>query len=312
MRIVFLSTPGFAIPVAEWLDQRFSRNAFAALYTQPDIKAGRGLKLKAPAVKDWALEKGIVVEQPQIWDQACCRRLASYQADLLITLAYGQILPVTALHSTKHGAINIHTSLLPRWRGAAPVVRAIEAGDTQTGVSLMCMEEGLDSGAIIQQSKCAIEEQDTAGSLTEKLMRLACELLEHFFLNVEANLAQAQAQKEEDVCYAHKVKKNERMIDWNQNARMIDKKIRAFNPTPLAQTFYHGKVLNIIQARCSASNDTSSKVSGLCTASKQGIEVQCGEGGALCIEELQLAGSKRMAATDFARGHSIDGYVLGH
>lgn len=311
MRIVFFATPQYVVPVVETLCESLGKAALRAVYTQVDRRAGRGRKLQVPAIKAWASAQDIAVEQPHGWNQDALQRLADYAPDFLITAAYGQLLPATVLSVAKQACVNIHTSLLPRWRGAAPVVRAIEAGDTKTGVSLMQMKTTLDTGDIIAQKECAIASDDTTGTLTKKLMTLAGTLLLDFFQAPDQQLAQARPQAQTGVCYAPRIEKQERQIDWNQEAGCIAQKIRAFNPAPLAETSYQGRHLGLVQAHPASPSQQRVLPGTVTEISKEGLFVQCGHGSVLCVEQVQPAAKRIMSAWSFSQGHPVRAYMLG-
>ncbi|MDO7667725.1 MAG: methionyl-tRNA formyltransferase, partial [Pseudomonadota bacterium] len=247
MRIIFAGTPDFA---AETLKALLSTNhEICAVYTQPDRPSGRGRKLTASPVKQLALEHDIPVEQPLNFKEDEAKQiLANYQADLMIVVAYGLLLPPSVLDTPSLGCINVHASLLPRWRGAAPIQRAILAGDTETGVCIMQMEAGLDTGPVLSRASCPINIDDTAQTLHDRLAVLGADTLLAALPNIVELQSKAQAQNDELTCYAAKLLKPEAEIDWQQSADQLVRQIQAFNPWPVAQTNWQDQVFRIWSA----------------------------------------------------------------
>lgn len=308
MRIVFAATPEFTLPAAEMLIA--GNNELVAVYTKPDARAGRGRKLSASPVKQWAQTRAVPVVQPETWDETAVNQLRDYAPDLMIVVAYGLLLPTAALAAPTLSCVNIHLSLLPRWRGAAPIVRAIEYGDETTGISLMKMHAKLDAGDIISQASCRVEPDDTAATLRTKLIASSVQLLELFLAEPEHALALAEPQTEDGVCYAPKLDKKECQIDWHVPASKIARKIRALNPTPVARTQYGNQSLRIWEAREYCRDIADEHPPGyVAELNDEGLIVVCG-GGALAVRALQLAGKRMMSAADFACGHAIAGTVL--
>ena len=307
MRIVFAGTPEYVVAIANFLFECPDHD-LVAVYTQCDRKAGRGRKLSASPVKQWAKTVGCPLEQPLGWDDSACEQLASYTPDLMIVMAYGLLLSPCALAIPQLGCVNVHTSLLPRWRGAAPVIRALEQGDKTTGISLMLMQAGLDEGPLIGTQPCAIKPDDTAARLIQRLSELAVVTLKTFLPTAPSSIAQAQAQSDEGVCYAAKVSTAESWIAWHEKAPDIVRKIRAFNPAPVARTRLHHQVLRIWEAE-TCLNDTDVVPGKVIQAGAEGIVVGCGE-GALRLTVVQPAGKAVMAASAFANGHDVVGAVL--
>lgn len=309
MRIIFAGTPDFAAESLKALLQ--SGHDICAVYTQPDRPAGRGRKLTSSAVKQIALEHQIPVEQPlNFKHEDSLNQLASYQADLMIVVAYGLLLPQAVLDTPRLGCINVHASLLPRWRGAAPIQRAILAGDKETGVGIMKMEAGLDTGPVLLESRCPIDTNDTAQSLHDKLAELGAATLLESLVDIEHRLQHAIAQDDSHMTYASKLQKQEAVIDWQQPAVQILRQVNAFNPWPVAQTLLNGEVLRIWQAELIP--DTSNARPGTITnVSKQGIDVATSDGN-LRITQLQMPGKRAMQVQDFLNANSIDtGVELG-
>jgi methionyl-tRNA formyltransferase len=269
--------------------------------TQPDRPSGRGLRSTESAVKRLALSRGLELLQPQtLHDEPLVRRLREARADATVVAAYGQLLPPAALEAARHGALNIHASLLPRWRGAAPVQRALLAGDRETGISIMQMEAGLDTGPVFLQRAIPIDGEDDAGSLHEKLAALGADALLEVLSAIESGNALAQAQPAQGVTYARKIDKAEARIDWRRTAIEVERAVRAFRPAPGAAARLDGEILKIWRARAASGAGGA----GALLKSDGALEVACGE-GALAIDELQPAGGRRMSAADFLRGRAL-------
>jgi len=297
LRLVFAGTPEFAVP--HLAACRRDRVEIAAVYTQPDRPAGRGRKLAASPVKAAALAAGIAVEQPENFKDAAARaRLAAYAPDLVVVVAYGLILPRKVLAIPRLGCWNVHASLLPRWRGAAPIQRAILAGDHESGVCLMQMEAGLDTGPVLLRRSLPIANEETGGTLHDRLAELGAEILGAGLDRlVRGDALVAMAQSAEGVTYAHKLDKAEARIDWTEDAVAIERKVRAFDPWPVAEADIAGEALRIwrAQARSLAGEATPGTV---VSAGRDGIDVACGR-GALRVLDIQRAGGRRMAVADY-------------
>ena len=296
MKIVFAGTPEFAVPALRAAAQG---GDVVAVYTQPDRPAGRGRGLQASPVKQVAQELGFPVLQPEtLRDEAAQAQLRELAPDLMVVVAYGLILPRKVLKIPAHGCWNVHASLLPRWRGAAPIQRAIEAGDAQTGVDLMQMEAGLDTGPVLLQRRTAIGDGETGGQLHDRLSALGAEALaEGLALLREGRLPAAQAQPEEGVTYAHKLDKAEAKLDWSQPAAALARKVRAFNPWPVAEAQVAGERLRIHEA-VAVPAQAAVEAGHIVVASKHGIDVACGE-GALRLLKVQREGGKPVHAADY-------------
>ena len=310
MNIVFAGTPDFAVPALQALID--SGHTVVAVYTQPDRPAGRGRRPATSPVKRLAVQQGITVCQPDTLKTPETRAdLLAFKPDLMVVVAYGLILPETVLTMPALGCINVHASLLPRWRGAAPIQRAIEAGDGETGVCLMQMDAGLDTGPVLACSACEIAADDTGERLHDRLSLLGARLLSQKLAALENGELDALPQDESLASYAHKLQKSEARIDWNASADDICNKIRAFNSWPVAETRYKGRQLRIWEAHSLPTTGVSDAVPGtvLC-ASRAGIEVACGE-GRVCIKKLQLPGARVTDATDFINAHALEGVLLG-
>ena len=309
LRVVFAGTPEFA---AEHLKALLAHPQIdvVAAYTQPDRPAGRGKKLQPSAVKVLALEAGIPVEQPASLRTAeAQQQLAAYNADVMVVVAYGLILPQAVLDTPRYGCINVHGSLLPRWRGAAPIQRAIWAGDDYSGVAIMQMEAGLDTGPVLASERLPIEATDTSASLYHKLAVLGPQALITSLLNLPELQAQAKPQDDQAATYAEKLSKAEAQLDWQQSAQTLERWIRAFNPWPICWLVgADGAIIKVWQADIVAGQ--KSAVAGqILSADKHGIVIQTAD-AALRLLSLQPAGKKPMAVGDFLNGRS-DVFPLG-
>ena len=296
MRIVFAGTPEFAVPS---LRAACTKAEVVAVYTQPDRPAGRGRGLQASPVKLEALSRGIPVLQPETLKAQVSRdALRALKPDLMVVVAYGLLLPQKILDIPAHGCWNVHASLLPRWRGAAPIQRAIEAGDAETGVCLMQMEKGLDTGPVLLSQSLAIGEQETGGQLHDRLAELGAQVLSDGLGLLRAGIRPVpRPQPAEGVVYAHKLDKAEAKLDWTQPAVALARKVRAFNPWPVAEATLAGERVRIHGAIAieSAAGATPGSV---LAAGRDGIDVACGE-GALRIRVLQRDGGKAITAADW-------------
>ena len=297
MRLIFAGTPEFAARALTALLR--ASHEIALVLTQPDRASGRGLRLVPSAVKALALQHGLALYQPARLNDADTRaRLGAVAADAMVVAAYGLILPEPILNITRLGAINIHASLLPRWRGAAPIQRAILAGDARTGVSIMQMDRGLDTGPVFAAESVAIAAEDDSASLHDKLAQLGARLIVAVLAQLERGPLIAVAQPPDGASYAAKIAKAEAEIDWNESAQAIERKVRAFNPQPGASTSLRNAPLKIWRAGMSDASGTPGTV---LQADAGGIVVACGA-GSLCIRELQRAGGKRLNAAQFLAG----------
>ena len=316
MKVVFAGTPEFALTAVQRLHA--AGLAIPLILTQPDRPAGRGLKLHASPVKLFALEHGLALAQPRSLkldgkyaaDASAARAsLLAAQADVLVVAAYGLILPPWVLGVPRLGCINIHASLLPRWRGAAPIHRAIEAGDATTGVTIMQMDAGLDIGDMLLAAAVSIAPEDTTASLHDRLALLGGDLIVEALRLAGRRGLTPVPQPTEGVTYAHKIDKSEALIDWSQDAKVIERRLRAFDSYPGASTLLHGEVIKCWRAHVVG---VSGRVPGeVLKVGDEGITVACGV-DALRLSELQRAGGKRLAVRQFLQGNLIaTGMVLG-
>lgn len=304
LRIIFAGTPEFA--AAHLSALLASRHQVIGVYTQPDRPAGRGKKLSASPVKELALARGLPVYQPlNFKNPEAIAELAQLNADLMVVVAYGLILPKAVLDTPRLGCINVHASILPRWRGAAPIQRALEAGDSETGVTIMQMDVGLDTGDMITKAFCPILPEDTGGSLHDKLIHLGAPALLEALDLIQSGSAQREPQDDRQSNYAPKLSKEEAALNWQLPAAALERKVRAFNPFPVAHTKPAGsgddQRIRVWAARAqdkphSASPGTITQVDG------DGLWVACSQ-GQLLLQQLQLSGKKAMAVEEILRGH---------
>lgn len=316
MKLVYAGTPAFARVALERLHA--AGFDIPLVLTQPDRPAGRGMKLQPSPVKQFALEHGIAVAQPRSLrldgrypeDAAEARAaIEAVDADVMVVAAYGLILPRWVLDTPRQGCLNIHASLLPRWRGAAPIHRAIEAGDAETGVTIMQMDEGLDTGDMLLVERLSIRPDDTTGSLHDRLADLGGRLIVEALELAACGGLRRTPQPAEGVTYAHKIEKAEAQIDWSQPAEVIGRRVRAFDPFPGASTTAGGEAVKVWAAR--AEPGGSGAPGQVLAADAQGIRVATGE-GVLVLTQLQRAGGKRLPVGDFLRGFALaPGQVLG-
>jgi methionyl-tRNA formyltransferase len=306
MRIVFAGTPAFAVPSLEAL--LASDYQVVAVYTQPDRPAGRGQRLKPCPIKEVALSHGLYVLQPTtLRTEQAIEEFSRLKPDLLVVVAYGLILPKSLLEIPPLGAINVHASLLPRWRGAAPIQRAILAGDRETGVTIMQMVEQLDAGPMLLQRSVPILPDETAGDLADRLARLGAEALLEALAAIDAGTLEPKPQDESQVTYAGKIAKEEARIDWSQPAWQLERMVRAFNPWPVAFTHFGDTLLRIW---CAEAVDRPSQAApGTIVSAKKNLEVATGD-GCLRLLKVQLAGGRPMAAKDFLNANPCQGVRL--
>ncbi len=300
MRVVFAGTPEFAAQALAAI--LADGNEVVLVLTQPDRPAGRGMSLQASPVKQLALQHGLPVHQPSsLKSEDACQPIIEARPDVMVVAAYGLILPQAALDIPRLGCLNIHASLLPRWRGAAPIQRAILAGDAKTGVTIMRMEAGLDSGPMLLKESLPIADTETAGTLHDKLAALGARLIVEALPKLERGELPGDIQPEEGVTYAAKLEKAEAALDWRRPALLLDRAVRAFNPFPGATAQMDGQIIKIWRV---AAVPGTGEPGTVLAAGADGIVVACGE-GALCLTELQKAGGKRLPAADFLRGFAL-------
>jgi methionyl-tRNA formyltransferase len=300
LRIIFAGTPDFAAPALAALIE--AGHKIVLVLTQPDRPSGRGMKLKASPVKELALQHGIEVFQPEtLKDASAQSRIEEAKADVMIVAAYGLIIPTNVLNMPRLGCYNIHASLLPRWRGAAPIQRSLLAGDKETGVTIMEVVPALDAGAMISKGIVTITELDTAQTLHDALAKTGAELMVQAMEKLSKNGAlDSTPQDESLVTYAEKLQKSEATIDWNKSADAISKQVRAFNPFPVATAILNGEVCRIWMATKKPGKGRAGEV----MATNETIDIACGE-DVLCIHELQLPGGKRLKAHEFLTGRQL-------
>lgn len=310
MRVIFAGTPEFAAVALARIHA--AGHEVVLVLTQPDRPAGRGMKLQASAVKQLALLHHMPVVQPRSLrldgkypEEAAAAQahIREAHADVMVVAAYGLILPQWTLDAPRLGCLNIHASLLPRWRGAAPIHRAIEAGDAQTGVVIMQMDAGLDTGDMLLTGNLAIDAHDTTASLHDRLAALGGELVVRALRDAEAGALAPVPQPTEGVSYAHKIEKHEAAVDWRLPALTVSRRVRAFNPFPGATGTVAGEVVKLWRAKVEAQAHTAVPGTVL-GADAHGVCIACGE-GVLCVTELQRAGGKRLSAADFLHGFAL-------
>lgn len=298
-RIIFAGTPLFSLPTLRALIDSASHLNYeiCAVYTQPDRPAGRGRKLTASPVKQLALQKNLAVEQPQsLTDPAVQKKLADYHADMMIVVAYGLLLPEAVLELFPLGAINIHASLLPRWRGAAPIQQALLAGDTETGISIMKMEKGLDTGPVYCIEKCSLSKTTTTQQLHDTLAKLGPKTLLNCLAELIAGQLSPKSQQHNQATYAHKIKKEDAKINWTLPAIEIDRAIRAFNPVPIAFTCLVDLVIRMWHSEL-LSESTIAPPGTIIAAQPKGIDVATGE-GVIRLLTMQFPGGKPLSVRD--------------
>jgi len=318
LRIAFAGTPAFALPALDALAA--SAHRLVGVLTQPDRPAGRGRELRASPVKQRALQLQLPIAQPErLADEATHVLLREWQPELLVVVAYGLILPRAVLELPRLGCLNIHASLLPRWRGAAPIQRAILAGDRDSGVTIMQMDAGLDTGPMLAQRTLPIGARTTSAELHDALAQQGAELLLEVIASLEAGTAQPRAQPAEGVSYARKLEKREALIDWSAGAADIARQVRGCNPWPIAETSLAGTQLRIWQADALATPVEGLSAIEASAASPPGtvlglhdgaLLVACGD-GLLAISQLQSAGRRVLSAAEFAHGHALDRLRFG-
>ncbi|ABC26952.1 methionyl-tRNA formyltransferase [Hahella chejuensis KCTC 2396] len=299
LKVIFAGTPDFAASALQaLLDANYQ---IVAVYTQPDRPAGRGNKLLPGPVKQLALKHTIPVEQPlNFKNEEDRQQLRDYEADVMVVAAYGIILPQAVLDAPKRGCLNIHASLLPRWRGAAPIQRAIIAGDQESGITIMQMEAGLDTGPMLLKTVTPISADDTGRTLHDRLAQMGGEAIVKALALLQEDKLQAERQQDDLATYAHKLQKEEARIDWSEPASLIQRKIAAFNPWPVCFTEDNGQTIRIWAASASA-DMSKAKPGTILERSAEAVKVACGE-GVLSITSLQLPGGKPISCKDLING----------
>ena len=316
MRVVFMGTPDFAVGTLEAIAA--AGHEIPGVVTQPDKQKGRGKQIQPTPVKDAALRLGLPVYQPaKVRDPEFIRVLEELQPEVIVVAAFGQIIPQAILDLPKYGCVNVHASLLPAYRGAAPIQWAVINGEEESGVTIMQMDAGLDTGDMLTKVVVPLEREETGGSLFEKLSQAGAKLLVETLEKLEAGTVVPEKQPEESTTeYARMIKKEDGKIDWSRNAAEIERLIRGMNPWPSAYTKLNGKTVKIWKARVMAliggdlfaalpGQDPKKHAGEIWAADESGIHVRTGD-GILAIEELQMEGKKRMAVQDFQRGHKIE------
>lgn len=308
LAVAFAGTPDFALPALDAIAA--SRHRLVAVYTQPDRPAGRGRQLAASPVRQRAQTLGLPIEQPRtLRDAESVAQLARHAPDVLVAVAYGLLLPQAILDTPRLGCLNIHASRLPRWRGAAPIARAIEAGDATTGVCIMRMEAGLDTGPVMLRHETAIEPCETAGQLQSRLALAGAGLIVEALDELAAGRSRYQPQDPSQASYAKKLDKSEARISWHEPARIIERRVRAFNPWPVAETTLEGAQLRVFEAAVVEAGSTGAVPGTILRAGPEGIVVMTAD-QALAIRRLQLPGRRAVAAADFANARRLAGLVL--
>lgn len=324
-RVIFAGTPEFAaVSLKSLIDQQEDLNIdIIAVYTQPDRKAGRGQKLTTSAVKQVAIDNDIPVEQPATFKKssvegmAARQTLRSYQPDVMIVAAYGLILPIGVLNTPTLGCLNIHASLLPRWRGAAPIHRALLAGDTETGITIMQMDKGLDTGDMLYKVSIDIDNDESASSLHDKLADLGAQAITTVMQDLENYQAKASKQDDTEANYAEKLVKSEGEIDWTQSATTIERQIRGLNPWPGTYTFFEEKRVKILASLPVNETQPTTETAGtVISVGRKAVLVACGKddgesavattASTLRVTQLQFAGSKPVSAEQVCHGNQLD------
>lgn len=308
LRIVYAGTPDFSVPALKALID--SQHDVVAVYTQPDRPAGRGRKITFGPVKQTAVDAGIHIEQPlTLKDENAQKILAAYNADVMIVAAYSLMLPQIVLDMPTYGCLNIHGSLLPRWRGAAPIHRAIQEGDNETGVTIMQMAAGLDTGDMLLKKICNISAEDTGETIHDCLANDGADALMAVLEQLLEGKLNPEIQDDSQSTYAHKLEKSDAEIDWSQSAKQIDRTIRAFNPWPVTFTLFNGKPLRLFMSKVETDKSSDEPIGTIINETPEGISIVTGD-GILSFSRLQLPGKKAMDVRDFLNGRSLLGSKL--
>ena len=303
MRVIFAGTPEFA---ATHLLSLINDDAqeVVAVYTQPDRPAGRGKRLTSSPVKLLALQYGIPIYQPSsLNNETALSDLAALKADIMIVVAYGLLLPQSVLSIPCHGCINVHASVLPKWRGAAPIQRAIENGDQASGITVIQMDAGLDTGVMLSVSHCNLDENETSASLHNKLALLGSDSLASTLKKIQDQTAVGIAQDSDFSSYANKIKKSEALINWSESAHVIERKVRAYNPFPVTFSMLDGLRIKIWSATVQ-DKERSGEVGEIISATARGLEIKCGQ-YCLLVHELQLPSKARMAVSEVLKSKAL-------
>ncbi|MCG6863276.1 MAG: methionyl-tRNA formyltransferase [Chromatiaceae bacterium] len=309
LKIIFAGTPEFSVPTLQALIG--AGQDLRAVYTQPDRPAGRGRRITASPVKQTAIANGLAVLQPAtLRDDAAVRVLSGFGADLMVVAAYGLLLPPSVLAVPRLGCVNVHASLLPRWRGAAPIQRCILAGDRESGVTIMGMEAGLDTGPMYLKRSVSVSPGETAASLHDELAKLGASALMETLPGIVDGTLIPESQDEALATYAKKIGKEEALLDWSRSALELDRMIRAFNPWPVAQSKLRETVLRLWSSELPDVDAGSAQPGRVVSAGKKGIDVATGD-GVLRITRLQPPGKRPMSAAEFLNARDLDGEVLG-
>jgi len=309
LKILFAGTPDFSVPSLKALLD--AGHDVRAVYTQPDRPAGRGRRLTASPIKEKAKANGLSVFQPAtLRDGEAIRRLRRQGADLMVVVAYGLLLPKEVLEAPPLGCVNVHASLLPRWRGAAPIQRCILAGDRESGVTIMSMDEGLDTGPMYLKRRIPVDKSETGGSLHDKLAGLGASALTEALPGIANGTLQPESQDEALATYAKKLGKEEAWVDWTRPATELDRMVRAFDPWPVAQTRFRATLLRLWSSELLPGDAGSEPPGRVVAAGKSGIDVATGR-GLLRITDLQLPGKRPMTAAEFLNAHRVEGDLLG-
>lgn len=300
MRVVFAGTPDFAAASLQALID--AGHEIAAVYTQPDRRAGRGRQTQPGPVKQLAVNHGLPVEQPvSLKDAQALETLAGYAPEVMVVAAYGLLLPQKVLDIPDHGCLNVHASLLPRWRGAAPIQWALASGDGETGITIMQMDAGLDTGDMLLKHRTPIHPDDTGGSLHDRLARLGGRAITEALAELEAGTLTPTPQDASQATYARKLDKEEGRIDWSQSADAIERRIRAFNPWPVCSTHDGDTTLRVLQGQVTSMGEPIDPPGTVLTRDREGAQVQCGE-GVLNIQQIQLPGKNPQSIADLING----------